>query len=440
MRLAPTTSAESSPRTAVAIALAALMATAVLAAQPSPSRIAIHAGRVLDEKTGAILADQIVLVASGRIVSVGAAVSADVPADVIRIELPNAVVLPGLVDVHTHLTREIGERLATPFISAPREALNGARFARVTLLAGFTTVRNLSAQGYSDVALRDAIEARDIAGPRMLVSGPALSITGGQCDNNQLPPEFQARNAGVADGIGEVQRRVRENIKYGADVIKICATEPALGGRTGALQQSQYTREELQTIVAEAHRLGRKVAVHAHGAEAIRWAAEAGADSIEHGTLIDEEAITAVRAHGSYLVPTPFVAEWTATKPPEVPAAMAARAHDLIEIEHRNIARAIAGRVKLAFGTDSGVYPHGLNARQFEVLVRLGLSPLQAVQAATVNAADLLGLEGRAGTLAPGAWADLIAVDESPLTNISTLERVRFVLKNGDVIKNEYAK
>ena len=416
------------------IAIQRVTLPVVVAAQQRSTAVVIHAARVLDVKTGAVMTDQALVIGNGQIVSVGPAAKAALPADATRIELGAVTVLPGLIDVHTHLTREIGERLATPFISVPREALLGAKFARVTLLAGFTTVRNLSAVGYSDVALRDAIDAGDVAGPRMLVSGPPLSITGGQCDNNQLPPEFQATALGVADGVAAVQHRIRENIKYGADVLKVCATGPALGGRAGASQQSQYSREELNVIVAESHRLGRKVAVHAHGAEAIWWAAEAGADSIEHGTLIDERGIAAMKSRGTYLVPTSFVAEWTSSSPQVVPAAMAARARDLVAVEHQNIGRALAAGVKVAFGTDSGVYPHGLNARQFATMANLGMTPLQAIQSATVNAADLLGLAGRIGVLEAGARADIIAVDGDPLRDITALQRVRFVMKGGDIV------
>ena len=271
----------------IVVVAAVLFGLGTLGFAQTPRHVAVHAGHLLDVKTGKLLADQTVVIEDGRIISTGAAAEAKIPADAVRIDLPNATVLPGLIDAHTHLTMEpkFGyDRLA---ISVPREALIGARNARVTLLAGFTTVRNVGASGYSDVALRDAINAGDVPGPRMLVSGPPLSITGGHCDNNMLPSEYHAVGDGVADGIAAVQHKVRENIKYGADLIKVCATGGVLSLGDNP-QASQYTLEEMKAIVADAHRLGRKVAAHAHGAEGIRWAAEAGVDSIEHGSYIDD--------------------------------------------------------------------------------------------------------------------------------------------------------
>ncbi len=228
--------------------------------------VVVHAAHLLDVKSGKLLADQTLVIEDGKIISSGAAAEARVPADAIRIELPNATVLPGLIDAHTHLTMEpkFGyERLA---ISVPREALTGAKNARLTLLAGFTTARNVGARGFTDVALRDAINSGDVPGPRLLVSGPPLSITGGHCDNNMLPSEYHAVSDGAADGIAAVQHKVRENIKYGADLIKVCATGGVLSLGDNP-QHSQYTLEEMKAIVADAHRLGRKVAAHAHGAE-----------------------------------------------------------------------------------------------------------------------------------------------------------------------------
>src|SRR5579863_3125937 len=287
---------------------ALLLATAGVLAQ-TPMRVVVHAGHVLDVKTGKLLADQLIVIEDGKILSMGAAADTKAPADAERVDLPNATVLPGLIDAHTHLTSDpkFGyERLA---ISVPREALIGAKNARTTLLAGFTTVRNVGASGYTDVALRDAINAGDVPGPRMLVSGPPLGITGGHCDNNMLPFEYHAEGDGVADGIAEVQHKVRQNIKYGSDLIKICATGGVLSLGDNP-QHSQYTLEEMKAIVADAHRLGRKVAAHAHGAEGIRWAAEAGVDSIEHGSYIDDAGIAAMKEHGTYLVPTLYLGDW----------------------------------------------------------------------------------------------------------------------------------
>lgn len=407
----------------------------------TPKHVALHAGHVLDVKTGKLLADQTLLIEDGKIVSAGAASEAKIPADALRIDLPNATILPGLIDAHTHLTFDpkFGyDRLA---ISVPREALIGAKNARITLLAGFTTVRNVGASGFTDVALRDAINAGDVPGPRLLVSGPPLSITGGHCDNNMLPYEYHAVGDGVADGIAAVQHKVRENIKYGVDLIKVCATGGVLSLGDNP-QHSQYTLEEMKAIVADAHRLGRKVAAHAHGAEGIRWAAEAGVDSVEHGSYIDDAGIAAMKEHGTYLVPTLYLGDWMFENAEQthMPAPLLAKAHEVIPAARKNIAHAFASGVKVAFGTDAAVYPHGLNAHEFAVMVKLGLTPLQSIQAATINAADLLGWSGKVGTLEPGAWADIVAVDGDPVKDVTTLERVKFVMKGGEVMKNEYAR
>ncbi len=409
----------------------------------TPGHVVVHAGHLLDVKTGKLLADQTLVIEDGRIIRVGSGSSEDAktPTDAVRIDLPNATVLPGLIDAHTHLTMEprFGyDRLA---ISVPREALTGAKNARITLLAGFTTARNVGARGFTDVALRDAINAGDVPGPRLLVSGPALSITGGHCDNNMLPSEYHAVSDGAADGIAEVQHKVRENIKYGADLIKVCATGGVLSLGDNP-QHSQYTLEEMKAIVADAHRLGRKVAAHAHGAEGIRWASEAGVDSIEHGSYIDDDGIAAMKQHGTYLVPTLYLGDWMLENAglTHLPQPLQAKAQEVIPAARKNIAHAFASGVKVAFGTDAAVYPHGLNAHEFAVMVKLGLTPLQAIQAATVNAADLLGWPGKVGTLEPGAWADIVAVEGDPLKDVTTLERVKFVMKGGEVVKNEYGK
>jgi len=403
--------------------------------------VAVHAGHVLDVKSGKMLADQTILIEDGKITSIGASAEAKIPSDAVRIELPDATVLPGLIDAHTHLTMNPQFGYETLAISVPREALIGAKNARLTLMAGFTTVRNVGASGFSDVALRDAINAGDVPGPRMLASGPALGITGGHCDNNMLPSEYHAVGDGVADGIAAVQHKVRENIKYGANLIKVCATGGVLSLGDNP-QHSQYTLEEMKAIVADAHRLGRKVAAHAHGAEGIKWAAEAGVDSIEHGSYIDDAGIAAMKEHGTYLVPTLYLGDWMIENAAvtHLPAPLLAKAQEVLPAARKNIAHAFAAGVKVAFGTDAAVYPHGLNGRQFDVMVKLGLTPLQAIQAGTVNAADLLGWSGKVGTLESGAWGDIVAVDGDPLKDVTTLERVKFVMKGGEVIKNDYAK
>jgi imidazolonepropionase-like amidohydrolase len=425
----------------IALAALAMLCLGAQAVGQTPQHVAVHAGHLLDVKTGKLLADQTLVIEDGRITSSGAATEAKIPPDAVRIELPNATVLPGLIDAHTHLTSEpkFGyDRLA---ISVPREALTGAKNARLTLLAGFTTARNVGARDFTDVALRDAINAGDVPGPRLLVSGPPLSITGGHCDNNMLPFEYHATSDGVADGIAAVQHKVRENIKFGADLIKVCATGGVLSLGDNP-QHSQYTLEEMKAIVADAHRLGRKVAAHAHGAEGIRWAAEAGVDSVEHGSYIDDAGIAAMKEHGTYLVPTLYLGDWMMENAEQthMPPPLLAKAHEVIPAARKNIAHAFASGVKVAFGTDAAVYPHGLNAHEFAVMVKLGLTPLQAIQAATVNAADLLGWPGKVGTLEPGAWADIVAVEGDPVKDVTTLERVKFVMKGGEVVRNEYAR
>ena len=425
----------------VVLCLFALLCLGTSGICQAPRHIVVHAGHVLDVKSGKLLADQAIVMEDGKIVSVGSSSESQGAADAVRIDLPNATVLPGLIDAHTHLTMNPQFGYESLSISIPREALIGAKNARLTLLAGFTTVRNVGASGFSDVALRDAINAGDVPGPRMMVSGPALGITGGHCDNNMLPSEYHATGDGVADGIAAVQHKVRENIKYGADVIKVCATGGVLSLGDNP-QHSQYTLEEMKAIVADAHRLGRKVAAHAHGAEGIRWAAEAGVDSIEHGSYIDDPAIAAMKEHGTYLVPTLYLGDWMFDNAglTRLPPPLLAKAQAVIPAARKNIAHAFASGVKVAFGTDAAVYPHGMNAHEFAVMVKLGLTPLQAIQAATVNAADLLGWSGKVGTLEPGAWADIVAVDGDPLKDVTTLERVKFVMKGGEVVRNEYSK
>jgi imidazolonepropionase-like amidohydrolase len=258
------------------ISLAIFSAIAAAQNQPAtPARhVVVHAGRVLDVKNGNVSTNQAIVIEGEKIVSIGPAGSAKAAADATVIDLSNATVMPGMIDAHTHITFDPHFGYETLGISVPRQALIGAKNARITLEAGFTTIRNVGASGYADVALRDAINAGDVSGPRMIVSGPALSITGGHCDNNLLPFEYHATQEGVADGVENVQHKVREIIKYGADVIKVCATGGVLS-KGDDPNHSQFTMEEMKAIVAEAHRLGRKVAAHAHGAEGVRWASDA---------------------------------------------------------------------------------------------------------------------------------------------------------------------
>ena len=409
-------------------------------AKPASGSIAIRAGKVLDVRTGNYASDQIIWIEGDRIKSIGAAaeIEKQLPAGTKTIDLSRSTVLPGLIDCHTHLT--MSPNLMGPrglHTSYPRAALLGARNARVTLEAGFTTVRNVGASGYSDIALRDAINAGDVPGPRMLVSGPPLSITGGHGDENFLAPEFNFSSDGVADGVDAVIHKVRENIKYGVDVIKFMATGGVLSeGDNPALEQ--YSPEEMKAIVDTAHGLGRKVAAHAHGEIGIKNAVLAGVDSIEHGSYITDEEIALMKQRGTYLVPTVFLEDWLIANYQQLgfTPSMTEKMKTVLPIAKKNLSHAFREDVKVAFGTDAAVYPHGMNAGEFGTMVAMGLPPLKAIQAATVNAADLLGWSDRVGTLEAGKFADLVAVEGDPIADVHILEHVRFVMKGGEVIKN----
>jgi len=425
-----------------ALAMLLGIARSAHAQAPTSKRTIVRAGRVLDVRTGQMRANQAIVIEGEKIVQIIASSEVKAAAGDTTIDLPDATLLPGLIDAHTHLTFDLSslgyQGLA---ISTAREALHGARNARLTLEAGFTTVRNLGAKDYADIALRDAINEGDAIGPRILASGPALGITGGHCDENLLPPAFHHGGEGVADGVEAVQHKVREVIKYGADVIKICATGGVLS-KGDDPNASQYTLEEMKAIVADAHRLGRRVAAHAHGAEGVRWASEAGVDSIEHGHLMDDASIAALKKNGTYLVPTLFLTEYMQAnlERSNVPEFSKQKMRDVAAAAQINVKKAISAGVKVAFGTDAAVYPHGLNAGEFHVYVKLGMTPLAAIQTATINAADLLGWTKSVGTVEVGKWADLIAVDGDPTKDVTTLEHVKFVMKGGTVYRDAYSK
>jgi imidazolonepropionase-like amidohydrolase len=424
--------------------LVALVAMAVTARAQAPAvkRTVIRAGQVLNVRTGELKAHQAIVIDGDKIAKIAPSSEVTAAAGDTTIDLPDATLLPGLIDMHTHLTFELSSLSYEGLkISTAREALHGARNARRTLEAGFTTVRNVGAKDYADIALRDAINDGDVIGPRIVASGPALGITGGHCDENLLPPAFHFQGDGVADGIEGVQHKVREVIKYGADVIKICATGGVLS-KGDDPNASQYTLEEMKAIVADAHRLGRKVAAHAHGAEGVRWASEAGVDSIEHGHLMDDAAVTTLKKNGTYLVPTLFLGEYVEKniERSDVPEYSKQKMRDVAAAMQKNVKKAFDAGVKVAFGTDAAVYPHGLNAGEFHVYVKLGMTPLAAIQTATINASDLLGSKFNVGTLEPGKFADVVAVDGDPRKDVTLLEHVKFVMKGGTVYKNDYAK
>jgi imidazolonepropionase-like amidohydrolase len=422
------------------VPLTAPVAAPQSAPSPTPvKRVVLVVGRLLDVKTGRVATDQAIAIEGDTIAAITPKAQAKTDGATV-VELPGALAMPGLIDAHVHLTDDPKVKGYPALgISVAREALIGAKNAKTTLYAGFTTVRNVGAGGWSDVALKDAIDAGDLEGPRMDVSGPALSITGGHCDNNLLPFDFTSSVPdGVADGVEHAQHKVRETIKFGATVIKVCATGGVLS-KGDDPQASQFSLEELKAIVADAHRLGRRVAAHAHGAQGIRFSVEAGIDSIEHGTYIDDAAIDAMKKKGTYLVPTLTTVDWVGTHTKELPAYAQEKATQVAAAAFKNIAHAFARGVKVALGTDAGVYPHGMNARELALQVKLGRTPLQAIQSGTVDAADLLGWSQRVGALEPGKYADVIAVDGDPTSDVTTLEHVKFVMKGGVVYRNEYA-
>jgi imidazolonepropionase-like amidohydrolase len=417
----------------------ALLTASAFAADESasPSRILIRTGHVLDVRTGNEAADQTIVITGGVISSIAATGATPKNPQDREVDLRGMTVLPGLIDVHTHLTMDSNfdpyHELST---SIAKSALIGARNAKVTLQAGFTSVRNVGAEGYADVDLRDAINEDLIEGPHMQVSGPALGITGGHCDENLLPFQYHALGGGVADGVEAVQHKVRENIKYGADLIKICATGGVLS-KGDDPQASQYTLEELKAIVADAHRLGRRVAAHAHGAQGILWATQAGVDSIEHGSYMNDEDIAAMKSHGTYFVPTAYLIDWLQVNG-HLPPFYHQKMMDVSAVEKANAKKAIAAHLKIALGTDAAVYPHGLNAHELQVYVeQFGMSPLAALQTGTLNAADLMGWSDKVGALEVGKWADIIAVKGDPLRDIKLLQHVSFVMKSGVVYKQE---
>jgi imidazolonepropionase-like amidohydrolase len=416
------------------------IAFVVSASAQTAARTLIRTGHILDVKTGAEPAAQTIVVTGDRITAIAPTASTSKQAGDTEIDLTKYTVMPGLIDVHTHLTNANNfdpyfELSMTP----AKEAIIGVENAKVTLEAGFTTVRNVGANDYTDVALRDEINAGHIPGPHMQVSGPALGITGGHMDENLLPYEYHIHGQAVADGIPAVQHQVRENIKYGADLIKIGATGGVLS-KGDDPQASQYTLEEMQAIVADAHRLGRKVAAHAHGAQGILWASEAGVDSIEHGSYLNDEGIAMMKKKGTYLVPTAYLIDWM-QQYGNLPPIYQQKMKDVSAVEKQNAIRAIKAGVKIALGTDAAVYPHGLNAHEVDVYVnQFGMSPLAGIQTGTINAADLMGWTDKVGTIEPGKWADIIAIDGDPLKDVKILQHVPFVMKAGVVYKDETHK
>ncbi len=393
----------------------------------------IKASTLIDGRGGRV-DDAVIRVDGDRIGAVGSSDSLEIPAGARVIDLGTATLLPGFIDMHVHLNgkaTEHGYRALSR--GTHRAAITGVVMARRTLLAGFTTVRSVGAPAFTDVALRNAINEGDVPGPRLKVSGPALGVTGGHCDLNLLPPEFEFTASGVADGPWEVRARVRENIKYGADLIKFCATGGVLSKGTKVGIQ-QYTFEEMKNLIDEAHMRGLRVAAHAHGTEGIKTAIRAGADTVEHASFLDEEAIRLALEHGTFLSMDIYNTEYILTEGEA--AGILQESLDKERVvgsrQRESFSRAVEAGVKVVFGSDAGVYPHGQNGRQFSRMVRFGMSPMQAITAGTGLAAEALGWD-EVGVLEAGRFADIVAVPGNPIEDISALERPSFIMKGGVV-------
>jgi imidazolonepropionase-like amidohydrolase len=425
-----------------------LLVASCLAQQPpktAPQTTYVRAGRLFDATTDSVRENIVIVVLGDRIKSVEAASKVAIPADANVIDLSRATVLPGLIDCHTHLGSradrydEIYHFKNTPFLSAFAATVN----ARKTLEAGFTTVRDVGSLPFLAVDLRDSINEGLIPGPRVVASGPGITITGGHGDLNNFSPETRVtmfpeeRNFQIADGVDQIRHVVRAQVKYGVDVIKILATGGVLskGDSPGA---PQFTLEELKAAAEEAHMAGRKIAAHAHGTQGIKNAILAGIDSIEHASLIDDEGIRLAKEHAVYLVMDIYNDDYILGKAIEfgLPQENVDKEKMVGRQQRENFERAVKAGAKMAFGTDAGVYPHGDNAKQFFYMVKYGMTPPQAIHAATNSAADLIGRAKDVGTVEAGKYADLIAVTADPLADVRALENVNFVMKSGVVYKN----
>ncbi|MGP9803019.1 Xaa-Pro dipeptidase [Rheinheimera sp. NSM] len=426
--------------TATLLAVTALLLTPGVQAEPDQL---IIAGRLLDVRSGKLLPDQAILLEQDRVHSIVALGKLSTEQQALpRTDLSAYTVLPGLIDMHVHLTANPSAHGYRRLQQTPaRQALFGVTAAAATLHAGFTTVRNLGAAGFADVALRDAITAGEITGPRMRVSGPGLCMTGGHCDNNLLPHTYQASGDGVANGADAIRAKVRSNMKYGADVIKFTATGGVLSRNTD-VNASQYSLAEMQALVAEAHDRGASVAAHAHGLRGIKRALEAGVDSIEHASFIDDDAIKLAKSRGTYLVMDVYVSDYILQDGEAagiLPESLA-KERTVGQLQRQNFSKAVKAGVKMAYGTDAGVYTHGLNGRQLNYMVQWGMTPLQAIQSATLHAAELLNWRNEqgqlnVGVLEPGAYADMVAIAGNPLEQITLLEQIPLVIKGGKAVK-----
>jgi imidazolonepropionase-like amidohydrolase len=400
--------------------------------------IYLTAARMVDPVAGKVIANPAVVITDDKVTAVGTASGLPAPAGARHIDLAGLTILPGLIDMHTHITvrADMGGYRALG-VSIPSQAIDGVANAHKTLQAGFTTLRNVGADGYADVSLRDAINAGEVDGPRLFVSGPLIGATGGHCDENLLPFAFHAVGEGVADGPDAVRHKVREVHKYGADLIKLCVTGGVLskGDSVGA---QQMTYEEIKAAVDEAHMLGLKVAAHAHGTAGINDAIRAGVDTIEHASLADDESMALAKAKGSVFDMDIYNDDYILGEGAKVgmlPESLA-KERSIGRKQRETFRRAVRAGVTMTFGTDAGVYPHGDNGKQFAKMVEWGMTPMQAIQAATSTAAKVLGPIGDdLGSIAPGKYADIIGVTEDPTVNVSILEHVNFVMKAGVVYR-----
>ena len=420
------------------LSAAMLAAGAIAQAQP----VYVKAGSLVDPVSGKVLKDVALVIEEGKVTASGTQKALKVPKDATVIDLGTETILPGFIDMHVHLTgdAETGayESLG---LSDERMAITGVKNARKTLLAGFTTVRNVGAESYGDVALRDAINEGDVPGPRLYVSGPPVGITGGHCsDNNLLPSEYHLTGEGVANGPWEMRAKVRENIKYGVDLIKTCSTGGVFSKGT-SLGAAQGTLEELTAVVEEAHARGLKVASHAHGTVGIRNALLAGVDTIEHASILDDETIALAKEKGAYLSMDIYNTEYTLAEGEKngvLPESMD-KERSISKIQRASFTAANKAGVKMVFGSDAGVYPHGDNPKQFSRMVQFGMTPMQAITAATATAAEALDKSGMLGCLDVGCAADMVAVSGDPLKDIAILENVDFIMKAGHVYKQDGA-
>ncbi|MBI3931982.1 MAG: amidohydrolase family protein [Acidobacteria bacterium] len=430
-----------------ALALAAILAAAPASpAERAPQVTVVKAARLFDGTRDTLVRDAVVVVEGTKIKAVGSRLP--IPAGATVIDLGDATLLPGLIDTHVHLTGEATDNWYRGTVedlrrSVAETALRAGEFARRTLAAGFTTVRDLGAGEFVDVGLRNAIGAGVVPGPRVLVTVNALGARGGHCDRTGYPYMLFGKESGIADGIASgpdgFRDAVRFQVKYGADAIKVCATGGVLS-LSDEVDTPQLTQEEMTALVEEAHRLRKRVAAHAHGAEGAKVAIHAGIDSVDHGSFLDDEALRMMKERGTFFVPTAMAVEYTARRPRNYPPEIAAKAKAAGEAHASALRKAIQMSVKIAFGTDSGVSPHGRNAEEFALLVAHGMTPAASLRAATSSAAALLGLDESVGTLEPGKEADVVAVPGDPLADVKLTEKVRFVMKGGTVVRNDAAR